>query len=137
MRTGAISIVTAAAVAATAFVLLTDVRPPSVPESTAFLVLTASSYMMSPSLPPVMALLFAAWVIKSYPHRAASERFTIEAQHAPVLDSGPVGHDDPIYPDGSRLAKTPPAGPRGIERALATPERLYDAQSSAVPPRDR
>lgn len=123
----------AAAVAATAFVMLTDVRQPSVPESTAFLVLTAASYMLSPSLPPVLALLFAAWIIKSYPHRVAAEKFTIEAPHSPAPDQGPDGNDEPIYHDGSRLAPTPPQRSEGHKRALATPEMLFAAQSSAVP----
>lgn len=133
MRREATGIVTAAAVAASAFVLLTDVRPPTVPESTAFLVLTASSYMLSKTLPPVLALMYAAWVIKSYPHKVATEQFTIEAPHAPAADAGPVGNDEPIYHDGSRLSPTPMPGPKGYERALATPEMLYAAQSSVVP----
>ncbi len=122
------SVVTAAAVAASVVLYMTDVRRPTVPESAAYLVLTAASYMLSPRLPPVLALLFAVWVIKSMP---TAEAFTIEAPHEPVED-----RDAPIPDDGrARLAPTPAPGRRGVERALATPAMLHAAQSSAVPPR--
>lgn len=129
----AVSVVVTCAVVATAFVLFMDVRQPTLPESTAFLVLTAASYALSPSLPPVLALFYCAWLLKSYPYHMRAEQFSINAPHKEVADAGPAGTDAPIYHDGSRLADAKLDKRRTASALLATPDMLHVAQTNYIP----
>lgn len=128
-----VSVVITCSVVATAFVLFMDVRQPTLQESTAFLVMTAASYALSPSLPPVLALFYCAWLLKSYPYHLRAEQFTISAPHDQKPDKGPAGEDAPIYHDGSRLAKAEVDKRRGQQALLATPDMLHVAQTNYIP----
>jgi hypothetical protein len=110
-----------------------DVRQPTLQESTAFLVLTAASYALSPSLPPVLALFYCAWLLKSYPYHMRAEQFSINAPHKDAKNEGPVGEDAPIYHDGSRLAEADVDKRRGPQALLATPDMLHVAQTNYIP----
>ena len=119
------------AVTATVFVLLVPVRHPTLQEATAFLVLTAASYFVSVALPPVLALFFCAWIVKSYPGRAMAEKFTISAPHAAKRDDdAPSGNASPIYHDASMLSAADVRPARDPESMLATPGMLYAAQTA-------
>lgn len=128
-----ISVVVTCAVVATAFVLFMDVRQPTVQESTAFLVFTAASYALSPTLPPVLALFYCAWLLKSYPYHMRAEAFSINAPHKEAKNEGPDGKDTPIYHDGSRLASADIDRRRGPQALLATPDMLHVAQTNYIP----
>lgn len=128
-----VSVVVTCSVVATAFVLFMDVRQPTLQESTAFLVMTAASYALSPSLPPVLALFYCAWLLKSYPYHMRAEQFTINAPHKETKNPGPRGEDAPIYHDGSRLAKAELDKRRGAQSLLATPDMLHVAQTNYIP----
>lgn len=128
-----VSVVVTCSVVATAFVLFMDVRQPTLQESTAFLVLTAASYALSPSLPPVLALFYCAWLLKSYPYHMRAEQFSINAPHKETNDKGPTGEYTPIYHDGSRLADADVDKRRGVQTLLATPDMLHVAQTNYIP----
>lgn len=128
-----VSVVVTCSVVATAFVMFMDVRQPTLQESTAFLVLTAASYALSPSLPPVLALFYCAWLLKSYPYHMRAEQFSINAPHKDAKNEGPVGEDAPIYHDGSRLAEADVDKRRGPQALLATPDMLHVAQTNYIP----
>lgn len=129
----AVSVVVTCCVVATAFVLFVDVRQPTLHESTAFLVMTAASYALSPSLPPVFALLYCAWLLKAYPYHVRAEQFTITAPHREAADDGPAGDDAPIYHDGSRLAGADLDRRAAPQSLLATPDMLHVAQTNFIP----
>jgi hypothetical protein len=134
MQSHAASVAVTCAVVATVFVLIVEVRHPSVQEATAFLVLTAASYVLSPSLPPVLAMFFVAWIIKTMDRHLETETFTINAPYKGPRRDGPAGNDAPIYHDGSRLARADLSERVEKEALLATPELLHAAQSRDVPP---
>jgi len=117
------------AVIATVYVLLMDVRPPKTSEAAAFLVLVGVSYLVSPELPPVLALLFSAWLVKTY-FTVSREPFSVNAiVHEGPAYRGPTGYDPMDEPD----APAPKKAPRSYETTLATPEALFAAQSALVP----
>lgn len=128
-----VSVVVTCSVVATAFVLFMDVRQPTLQESTAFLVMTAASYALSPSLPPVLALFYCAWLLKSYPYHMRAEQFSINAVDEATNPAGPVGRDTPIYHDGSRLSEADVDKRRGPQALLATPDMLHVAQTNFIP----
>ena len=116
--------VVACVVVGTVFILFMDVRQPTVKESTAFLVATAASYSLSPELPPVMALFFSAWLIKSYPYHVRSENFSINAPHE-LVELECVGSPE--------LHPAPSANKRDPASLLATPKMLHSAQTDTIP----
>lgn len=121
----------ACVVASTAAVILhKDIRPPTVAESAAYLVLTAASYMVDPMLPPSLAILYAVICIKAYPAvKRVKESFTIEAPHDMIPDYGPEGAEKGTL----KYAKTPETSREdNYKQAIATPEALNAAQNNSV-----
>ena len=128
------TVLLAGVVAATAAILFTrDVRAPKTAESAAFLILPAASYLVDPSLPPALAILFIVLCLKAYPMvKSVSESFTVAApnypkrgpkpENIPGLEKGALAYDAPDLDASDRY-----------KRALATPEALHDAQNNLVP----
>ena len=116
-------------VVATAVALLSkDIRPPTPAESAAYLVVTASSYLLSELLPPALAILYAVIAIKAYPHMPA-EQFTVGAPHAPVQPNNQVSG----YADGLlQNERVRPASRKPMRVTLATPEAQHAAQTADV-----